>query len=559
MIAPKPMIEAQTACRILAVTSSQTTVERLQVLEHRSAEMRNVQVRSASWSVRCCEFDFRAVEIVTRAMHQGEPYAVVVVDTQQIPETLAVPLINALHQVDPGLQLLVLATQGTPMFRHLMAVTEAEDRLAVVRTPCEDAELRQMLSVLTVKWAGEWQARHLRAELEGMRPATPGDFNLDAVGSLAAGIAHQFNNVLTVIQNQIDLALQQMGNPQEMEHLLTQVLDTARDAAALSRKLVRLSPAEFGPAETVDLAQAVDEETALLGKTLGEDIAWQVDRSDELLTVLAPPALISQMILNVAVHARRTMPEGGTLHFSTRRVRHETGNRHARHFPRVQHREYVLLTIEDPNPGTHSDSVPTSQDERLIWMQEAMHGCGGAFNATLVPGMVKTYELLFPLAEPTPVVREATPISTDLVLPPEAAKPPLPIAGLPSQVTILAVDDDETISLIMGQVLGTRGHRTLMAHNADEAWRIWQQSRNSIHMVITDINMPGGANGVALADAIKEDDATVPIIYTSGHRATAIYPHLKPGLNYLPKPFGMSDLLKIVEANLAGRQSHGMI
>lgn len=553
------MIEAQTACRILAVTSSQTTVERLQVLEHRSAEMRNVQVRSASWSVRCCEFDFRAVEIVTRAMHQGEPYAVVVVDTQQIPETLAVPLINALHQVDPGLQLLVLATQGTPMFRHLMAVTEAEDRLAVVRTPCEDAELRQMLSVLTVKWAGEWQARHLRAELEGMRPATPGDFNLDAVGSLAAGIAHQFNNVLTVIQNQIDLALQQMGNPQEMEHLLTQVLDTARDAAALSRKLVRLSPAEFGPAETVDLAQAVDEETALLGKTLGEDIAWQVDRSDELLTVLAPPALISQMILNVAVHARRTMPEGGTLHFSTRRVRHETGNRHARHFPRVQHREYVLLTIEDPNPGTHSDSVPTSQDERLIWMQEAMHGCGGAFNATLVPGMVKTYELLFPLAEPTPVVREATPISTDLVLPPEAAKAPLPIAGLPSQVTILAVDDDETISLIMGQVLGTRGHRTLMAHNADEAWRIWQQSRNSIHMVITDINMPGGANGVALADAIKEDDATVPIIYTSGHRATAIYPHLKPGLNYLPKPFGMSDLLKIVEANLAGRQSHGMI
>lgn len=119
---------------------------------------------------------------------------------------------------------------------------------------------------------------------------------------------------------------------------------------------------------------------------------------------------------------------------------------------------------------------------------------------------------------------------------------------------ILVVDDDETIALIMTQVLVAHHHAAITAPNADEAWRLWRRHRERIRLVITDINMPGGANGVELARAIHQDDPDMPVIYTSGQRATALHSALKAGVNYLPKPFGMNDLLRVVQLNLDASQ-----
>lgn len=119
---------------------------------------------------------------------------------------------------------------------------------------------------------------------------------------------------------------------------------------------------------------------------------------------------------------------------------------------------------------------------------------------------------------------------------------------------ILVVDDDETIAQIMLQVLGAHHLDAITAPNADEAWRLWRRHRERIRLIITDINMPGGANGVELAKAIHQDDPAMPVIYTSGQRATALHSVLKAGVNYLPKPFGMNDLLQVVQLNLEVRQ-----
>ena len=137
---------------------------------------------------------------------------------------------------------------------------------------------------------------------------------------------------------------------------------------------------------------------------------------------------------------------------------------------------------------------------------------------------------------------------------PLVAGGPAPVEGVPdtapSKELILVVDDDETIAQIMNQVLAAHHHTTLTAPNADEAWRLWRRHREHIRLVITDINMPGGANGVELARAIHQDDPAMPVIYTSGQRATAIHPSLKAGVNDLPTPFGMNDLLRVVQLNL---------
>lgn len=123
-------------------------------------------------------------------------------------------------------------------------------------------------------------------------------------------------------------------------------------------------------------------------------------------------------------------------------------------------------------------------------------------------------------------------------------------ADAPAKDLILVVDDDETITQIMTQVLGAHHRAAITAPNADEAWRLWRRHRERIRLVITDINMPGGANGVELARAIHQDDPAMPVIYTSGQRATAVHSALKAGVNYLPKPFGMNDLLRVVQLNL---------
>jgi CheY-like chemotaxis protein len=124
----------------------------------------------------------------------------------------------------------------------------------------------------------------------------------------------------------------------------------------------------------------------------------------------------------------------------------------------------------------------------------------------------------------------------------------------PSRDLILVVDDDETIAQIMTQVLVAHHHAAITAPNADEAWRLWRRHRERIRLVITDINMPGGANGVELARAIHQDEPAMPVIYTSGQRATTVHSALEAGVNYLPKPFGMNDLLHVVQLNLEARQ-----
>ena len=130
------------------------------------------------------------------------------------------------------------------------------------------------------------------------------------------------------------------------------------------------------------------------------------------------------------------------------------------------------------------------------------------------------------------------------------AAPTAPPAKAPAKDLILVVDDDETIAQIMTQVLATHHHATLTAPNADEAWRLWCRHRENIRLVITDINMPGGPNGFELARMIQQDAPDMPVVYTSGQRATSLHSSLEAGINYLPKPFGMNDLLHVVQLNL---------
>ena len=128
----------------------------------------------------------------------------------------------------------------------------------------------------------------------------------------------------------------------------------------------------------------------------------------------------------------------------------------------------------------------------------------------------------------------------------------------PRPATVLIAEDDETVRWMMSQVLSTHHFRVLTAKNAEEAWEHWQKNINTINVIVTDINMPGGPNGVALGHAIQDEDGSVPVIYTSGNRAAQDFGELRTGSNYLMKPFRMDALLEIVQRALAIQLNHGL-
>lgn len=584
---PPPSTAYLDSCRVLAVSSTagvEGLFQNLLHLTNHHIPQLNEGESSPCLSLALFQFSYEAVTLVAR--EQRDPFALVIVEIPQGVENMAAQIAGALYHADAHLHMILLTAGNATVSKTLADTVNQSNRLAILRMPCDAKELFHLAQVMATKWLRERQIETLKREFHELHASTrrshdsgplradqatggaarkTGDHakNEEAIAGLASGIAHEFNNVLTVIQSQTDMALRQVANLPTVVDLLNQVMECTRSASNLSRRLVALAPKERGNPMAVQLTNLVDEEVALLRKTLGEHISLQVDHGAGLPLVWTDPATVGQVIINVAVHAREAMPGGGTLLFSTRRVEVETGGKQARAFPSARHGSYVLLNIEDPNPNSQDETLPPdattavpgvadlAPTDRLAWIRETMEVCGGAFNVTLIPGMIRTYQLLFPLAPEHANLEAVNTLPPFGSSNPNAAFEPEVEPGKIVPSTILVVDDDETICMVITQVLGMENHRVLLANNADEGWRQWRQNSSSIRLIITDINMPGGANGIALGQAIQEEDRTVPVIYTSGYRATHQFAELLVGSNYLPKPFGMSDLLKVVNRNLA--------
>lgn len=567
------------ACKVLAISSAPSTlalVRRLADSDYLPPVPLTEGEASMALTVESHEFSYAAVAVAARELQGSAPFALAIVDIQPTTEVIAEQLIGALYHTDLRLQIVVLLSPGSVPGKPLLDVMNRSNRLACLRMPCDADDLSMVAKLMTAKWVCERKLETHKsqpAETAGPERTTAQEsdsppsgreagnqsVNLAAIGSLASGIAHEFNNFLTVVQSQMGIAMQQARSLPGVVSLLKQVMESAHNASKLSRKLVSLTPQETSSPTALNLGNFVDEEVAMLRKTLGEHLVLKTEHAADTPEAWADPAIVGQIIVNVAVHAKSAMQGGGTLQFSTRVADLEAGGKLARAFPGTRHGRYVMLSIEDPDPAQESEgagdvplvspmlaSLDQSPNDRLAWIRETLVACGGAFNVTLIPGMIRHYQLLFPVAEGHVEI--------------EASPAPALSAG-PSNThpaTILVVDDDETICMVMTQVLGSVQHRVLTAANADEGWSQWRQNRGTIKLLITDINMPGGANGVALGKAVQEEDGSVPVIYTSGYRATAQFADLIAGANYLPKPFGMNDLLTVVRSNLVKHERHGL-
>ncbi len=369
---------------------------------------------------------------------------------------------------------------------------------------------------------------------------------MESIGQLAAGVAHDFNNMLTVIQGHAGMILNKSGGNLQMFDSAQSICFAAERAANLTRQLLMFSRKNVMQPRLLDLRETVGTMTKMLRRLLGETISLEVSHPDELPAVNADPGMIEQVIMNLAVNARDAMVKGGTLDISTSLAHIGDANRHL-------HREgrpgsFVCLRVSDTGCGM--DAVTLSRIFEPFFTTKEV-GKGTGLGLATVYGIVKQHEGWIEVAS-EPGRGSAFTVffpATDKQLSPAFAKKTgAELVQLPSgSETILVVEDEPVLRDMANMILQECGYKTLEASTGVEALSVWENHRNEIDLLLTDVVMPEGMTGKELADKLTRTKPGLKVVFTSGYSIEDINtaaPH------FLPKPYNRFSLAKTVRACL---------
>jgi PAS domain S-box-containing protein len=369
---------------------------------------------------------------------------------------------------------------------------------------------------------------------------------MQAIGQLAGGIAHDFNNLLTVINGYCDLLLASQGPDSGERESLELIRQAGERATNLTQQLLAFSRKQVTQTRPVQLNLVVAEVLQLSRRLIGENIALIELLGDTAGHVLADAAQIHQMLMNLVINARDAMVGGGRLTITT------SGTRVAADLAAqldVPPGEYVLLTVTDTGIGME-DHVLNHLFEPFFTTKPAGKGTGlglstaygivrqnrGAITVDSFPGSGTTFRVYLPqfiTGEPYSVADVRAP------------------ALVRGASTILLVEDESAVRHFAATVLARSGYTVLQAATGDEALLLAERYHKPIHLLFTDIVMPG-LSGRDLARCFSAIHAESKVLLTSGYSETlAAKDSLDPGINYLAKPFSAEQLTQVVDRILA--------
>jgi PAS domain S-box-containing protein len=357
---------------------------------------------------------------------------------------------------------------------------------------------------------------------------------MEAVGRLAGGIAHDFNNLLTAIIGTTALVLEDLGLEARARLDIQEIEKAAKRAAGLTRQLLIFSRQQVLEPRALDLNALVANLEKMLHRLIGEDIELRTKPAAALGAVRADPGQLEQAIVNLVVNARDAMPQGGRLTIETAEVELDRSYV-AGHVP-TQQGPYVLLAVSDTGVGMDG-ATKARLFEPFFTTKEPGQGTG--LGLATVYGIVKqsggyvwayselghgtTFKIYLPRVAETAEAPEATTGS------------PTPVRG---SETVLVVEDQEEVRKLTKRVLGARGYTVLAARNGVEALEIIAQHPTQIHLMVTDVVMPG-MNGRELAQLACAKRNDLKVLYVSGYTGEAVLQNrlLEPGVAFLQKPF----------------------
>ena len=387
----------------------------------------------------------------------------------------------------------------------------------------------------------------LRRSEEQLRQAQ----KMEAVGRLAGGVAHDFNNVLSIILSYAEVLLESFRQGDPVRDDLDEIRKAALRASALTRQLLLFSRQQVTNPRVLDLNEVLANTEKMLKRILGEDVDFSLALGSDLGRVRVDPGHIEQVVMNLAVNARDAMPKGGKLTIETANV--VLDDSYVRtHLPARSGR-FVMLAVSDTGVGMDKatqarifepffTTKPKGQGTGLglSTVFGIVEQSGGTLWVYSEPGCGTTFKIYLPFVDAEV----------------EAVRPALAPTTLKGDETILLVEDEDQVRVIAGAVLRRYGYKVLVARNAGEALLLCEGHPGSIDVLVTDVVMPQ-MSGPELAQRLAVGRPEMRILCMSGYTDDSIVRHsvLQPGVAYLQKPFTPQSLATKVREVLDGLSS----
>jgi PAS domain S-box-containing protein len=356
---------------------------------------------------------------------------------------------------------------------------------------------------------------------------------MEAVGRLAGGVAHDFNNMLTAIMSYSELLLADMPPDTTQHSDMAEIIKAAKKATALTRQLLAFSRQQVLRPSTVDLNATVEGLKNMLTRLTSNDIELTCNLTPDLWSVTADPTEIERVLMNLVLNARDAMPNGGKLIIETSNVEidDEYASSHADTVPGP----YVMIAVTDSGAGMTRE-VKEKLFEPFFTTKEKGKGTGLGLSSVYgivkqsggfvwvysEPGRGTTFKVYLPKAEEA---RRSL------------ASPPRPVRRVGAE-TILLVEDDEEVRMVATRILRNNGYRVLEASNGAEALKVCEAEAMPVDLIVTDIVMPE-MGGSELAERIRETRPDARILFTSGYTEDAVVRQsfLQDGEAFIEKPF----------------------
>jgi hypothetical protein len=364
---------------------------------------------------------------------------------------------------------------------------------------------------------------------------------MEAVGRLAGGVAHDFNNMLTVIQGYNRMILDELSAIDPLRDYAEEISRASERAGALTNQLLAFSRRQIIQPRVINVNAVLENTEKMLRRLIGEDIDLLLNLNPEIGNIRADPSHIEQAIVNLVVNARDAMPQGGRVTLETVNV--TLDEHYSSSHMGVQPGPFVMIAVSDTGQGMDAD---TKRRMFEPFFTTKTHGKGTGLGLATVYGTVKqmggdiwvyselgqgtTLKMYFPRVMDSPRAGGE-----------EELAPPRAEAG----ETILVVEDEKAVRELTVRMLSKLGYRVLVAEGGEEAIAIAQSYAGEISLLLTDVVMPN-MSGRQVADQLLGVRPRLKILYLSGYTDTTIVHHgvLESGVDFLPKPFSREVLAR---------------
>jgi len=401
------------------------------------------------------------------------------------------------------------------------------------------------------EWIGTCTDITKRAELEEQLRQS---HKMDAIGRLAGGVAHDFNNVLTVILGRAELLQSRTDIPEQARKSILLIQETANRAAKLTRQLLQFSRQQVLQPKIIDFNALLCDMQEMLRRLISEDIELSLKLEKHLWHINIDPSQVEQVVMNLVINARDAMPNGGRINLETSNI--EITDAYIKDHVQIAPGPHVMLTVNDTGCGI-SEQVKARIFEPFFTTKE--QGKGTGLGLSTVYGIVKqaggsifvysqvghgtTFKLYFP----------ATRERRTAKIPLQSLQPVDKGGG----ETILIVEDEGEIRELLREILLEKGYKVIAAVDGEDALQRSSAFPGTIHLMLTDVIMPK-MSGRELSERLAITRPKMPVIFMSGYTADVMANRgmFENGINYLEKPFTPVSVLSKVRSTLAGATSN---